>query len=164
MASDADRSIVAGATSVAAGTALLAVAGWWGGSSLVLPLAASLLAGVGMGLQSSSTALATMQLSPAAEIGRNTSALQVGETTGNALLTGAAGTIFAALAAVRRDGLEPGMIVEHRQRYVVTNQRYSDESLKHAGQLKLRPVGDVEQVAIAYADRMAYGRTAEEVE
>ena len=49
-----------------------------------------------------------------------------------------------------RDGLEPGMIVEHRQRYVVTDQRYSDESLKHAGQLKLRPVGDVEQVAIAY--------------
>lgn len=64
-----------------------------------------------------------------------------------------------------RDGLEPGMIVEHRQRYVVTNQRYSDESLKHAGQLKLRPVGDVKQVAIAYtADRMAYGWTAEEVE
>ena len=58
-----------------------------------------------------------------------------------------------------RDGLEPGMIVEHRQRYVVTNQRYPDESLKHAGQLKLRPVGDVEQVAIAYADRMAYGRS-----
>ena len=52
-----------------------------------------------------------------------------------------------------RDGLEPGMIVEHRQRYVVTNQRYPDESPKHAGQLKLRPVGDVEQVAIAYADR-----------
>ena len=26
----------------------------------------------------------------------------------------------------------------------------ADESLKHAGQLKLRPVGDVEQVAIAY--------------
>ena len=63
-----------------------------------------------------------------------------------------------------RDGLEPGMIVEHRQRYVVTHQRYPDESPKHAGQLKLRPVGDVEQVAIAYADRMAYGRTAEEVE
>ena len=62
-----------------------------------------------------------------------------------------------------RDGLEPGMIVEHRQRYVVTNQRYPDESLKHAGQLKLRPVGDVEQVAIAYADRMAYGLTAEDV-
>ena len=36
--------------------------------------------------------------------------------------------------------------------------------MTHAGQLKLRPVGDVEQVAIAYADRMAYGRTAEEVE
>jgi len=106
-----DRIIVAGATSVAAGTALLAVAGWWGGSSLVLPLAASLLAGVGMGLQSSSTALATMQLSPAAEIGRNTSSLQVGETTGNALLTGAAGTIFAALAASAPDAVTFGWVM-----------------------------------------------------
>jgi MFS family permease len=56
--------------------------------------------GLGMGLQSASTSLAVMQLSPGAEIGRNTSSLQVGETAGNALLVGAAGTVFAALAPI----------------------------------------------------------------
>ena len=52
-----------------------------------------------------------MQLSPAAEIGRNTSSLQVGETTGNALLTGAAGTIFAALAASAPDAVTFGWVM-----------------------------------------------------
>lgn len=95
-----DQIIVAGAACVAAGIGLLAVAGWLGGTGLVLSGLGSVLAGLGMGLQSSSTALATMQLSPEAEIGRNTSSLQVGETTGNALFAGAAGTIFAALNPV----------------------------------------------------------------
>lgn len=92
-----DQIIIAGASSVALGVALLAVGGWVGGAGLALPTLGSVLAGVGMGLQSASTSLATMQLSPAAEIGRNTSSLQVGEVTGNALFAGAAGTIFAAL-------------------------------------------------------------------
>lgn len=92
-----DRIILAGAVSVAAGVSLLALAGWFGGAGLVLPTLGSTLAGLGMGLQSASTSLATMQLSPEAELGRNTSSLQVGETTGNAVFAGAAGTIFAAL-------------------------------------------------------------------
>lgn len=95
-----DRIILAGAACVALGVALLAVGAWVGGAGLVLPTLGSVLAGVGMGLQSASTSLATMQLSPEAEIGRNSSSLQVGETTGNALFAGAAGTIFAALNPV----------------------------------------------------------------
>ena len=50
-----------------------------------------------MGLQNPSTSLAVMQLSDEAELGRNTSSLQVGEGLGNALVTGLAGTIFAGL-------------------------------------------------------------------
>lgn len=106
-----DRIIVVGATCVAAGIALLAVGAWFGGTGLALPTLGSLLAGLGMGLQSSSTALATMQLSPEAEIGRNTSSLQVGETTGNALFAGAAGTIFAALNPIVPDAVTFGWLM-----------------------------------------------------
>lgn len=106
-----DRIIVAGVACVASGTAVIAVSAWVGGASLVLPVLGSVLAGIGMGLQSSSTALATMQLSPASEIGRNTSSLQVGETTGNALLAGAAGTIFAALNPVAPNAVTFGWLM-----------------------------------------------------
>lgn len=106
-----DRIIVVGAACVAAGIALLAVGAWLGGTALALPTLGSLLAGLGMGLQSASTALATMQLSPEAEIGRNTSSLQVGETTGNALFAGAAGTIFAALSPVAPDPVTFGWLM-----------------------------------------------------
>ena len=53
-----------------------------------------------MGLQTASTSLALMQLSSEEEIGRNGSSLQVGEAAGNALLVGAAGTVYAALTPV----------------------------------------------------------------
>ena len=106
-----DQIIIAGAACVATGIALLAAAGWFGGAGLVLPTLGSTLAGLGMGLQSSSTALATMQLSPEAEIGRNTSSLQVGETTGNALFAGAAGTIFAALNPISPDPVTFGWLM-----------------------------------------------------
>ncbi|HBO53823.1 MAG TPA: MFS transporter [Janibacter terrae] len=106
-----NRIIVAGAACVAGGVALLAGSGWLGGTDLVLPTLASVLAGVGMGLQSSSTSLATMQLSAEAELGRNTGSLQVGETAGNALLAGAAGTIFAALSPVAPDVVTFGWLM-----------------------------------------------------
>lgn len=93
-----DQIITAGAALVAAGavtTAGAAASGWgW----IVLPVAGLTLAGVGMGLQSSSTALAVMQLSAEADLGRNTSALQVGEMLGTALIVGLAGTVFAGLS------------------------------------------------------------------
>ncbi|MVA76733.1 MFS transporter [Auraticoccus sp. F435] len=53
--------------------------------------------GLGMGLLMSSTSVAMMTLSRPSEQGRNSSSLQVGEALGNAVLAGAAGTIFALL-------------------------------------------------------------------
>ena len=106
-----DRIIVLGAAAVAAGIVALAGSGWLGGTGLVLPTVGSVLAGLGMGLQSASTSLAIMQLSSEARIGRNSSSLQVGETTGNALLAGAAGTIFAALGPVAPDTVTFGWLM-----------------------------------------------------
>lgn len=71
-----------------------------------LPLAvgvlAWVLAGLGMGAMVPSTAVATMSLSRRSEQGRNNSALQVGESLGNALLTAAAGAIYPL--ALRLEG------------------------------------------------------------
>lgn len=111
-----DQIIIAGAACVALGIGVLAL-GAWGGSDatatavLVAAVTGMTLAGVGMGLQSSSTALATMQLSPESQIGRNTSSLQVGETTGNALFAGAAGTLFAALNPTSPDAVTFGSLL-----------------------------------------------------
>lgn len=63
-----------------------------------LPLAGvvggATVAGLGMGLASSSTSILIMQLSEEHQLGRNTGALQVGEAMGNALVAGLAGTLF----------------------------------------------------------------------
>lgn len=61
-------------------------------------LAGWVFAGLGMGVQLPSTAVAVMDLSHAQEQGANNSALQVAEGLGNALLTGLAGAIYAAVA------------------------------------------------------------------
>ncbi len=95
-----DQIIIGGAICVAVGGALVAVAAWVPPVDMALALVGFSCCGLGMGLQSASTSLATMQLSSEAELGRNTSSLQVGETSGNALLVGAAGTVFAALSPV----------------------------------------------------------------
>lgn len=60
-------------------------------------LAGWLFAGLGMGVQLPSTAVATMDLSGAHEQGTNNSGLQLAEGLGNALMTGIAGAIYAAL-------------------------------------------------------------------
>lgn len=57
------------------------------------------VAGFGMGLGIASTNLATMTLSDAEALGRNTSSLQVGEGLGNALMGGIAGSVFHLLHA-----------------------------------------------------------------
>lgn len=106
-----DQIIVAGAASVAAGAAVVALAAWWPPASLPASLIGFTAVGLGMGLLSASTALATMQLSAESEIGRNTSSLQVGETAGNAVLAGAAGTIFAALKPVASNEVTFGVMV-----------------------------------------------------
>ena len=92
-----DQIITWGAALVTGGVALTA-AGLAFGRGIVLPVAGITVTGLGMGLQSASTSIAVMQLSSPRELGRNTSALQVGEMLGNALLVGLAGTVFARLA------------------------------------------------------------------
>lgn len=98
-----DRIIVAGSVCVGAGLAVTAVGAWLPPTGTWLPIAGLTVAGVGMGLATASGSLVVMQLSPAAELGRNTSSLQVGEMLGNSLLAGLAGTVFAALAGVLPD-------------------------------------------------------------
>jgi Kef-type K+ transport system membrane component KefB len=55
------------------------------------------LGGLGMGLAMSSTSLAVMTLSAAAEQGRNASSLNLYDALGSAIFIGVAGSIFAAL-------------------------------------------------------------------
>ncbi len=90
-----DRLIELGVASIAAGIALVAVAAFWPWIWIGVLLAGWVLAGFGMGIQNASTSIAVMQLSVHAELGRNTSALQVGESLGSSLFTGIAGAWFA---------------------------------------------------------------------
>jgi MFS family permease len=91
-----DQIIVAGATSLVLGIGLVTVVTalrlWVG-----LVAAGWVLAGLGMGLATASTAVATMALSVSAEQGRNASSLQFGEAFGAGLFVGAGGTVFAVL-------------------------------------------------------------------
>jgi MFS family permease len=91
-----DQIITAGAAFVAAGVALVTAVAWlqlWVGVVAI----AWTVAGIGMGLATSSTAIATMTISDAAEQGRNASSLQFGEAFGGGLFVGVGGTVFAAL-------------------------------------------------------------------
>ncbi len=90
-----DQMIIVGVAGIALGVAVLAVASFFPQSWLGLVMIAWIIAGFGMGLQNPSTSLAVMQLSDEAELGRNTSSLQVGESLGSSLFTGLAGAWFA---------------------------------------------------------------------
>ncbi|MFT4228317.1 MFS transporter [Micropruina sp.] len=90
-----DQMIIVGVGGIALGVAVLAVASFFPQSWLGLVMIAWIIAGFGMGLQNPSTSLAVMQLSDEAELGRNTSSLQVGESLGSSLFTGLAGAWFA---------------------------------------------------------------------
>ncbi len=90
-----DQMILVGVAAIALGVAVLAVASYFPQSWLGLVMIAWIIAGFGMGLQNPSTSLAVMQLSDDAELGRNTSSLQVGESLGSSLFTGLAGAWFA---------------------------------------------------------------------
>ncbi len=85
-----------GAASVLLGVGLVAAASWlqlW----LGLVAVAWTCAGLGMGLATTATSLATMALSEATSQGRNASSLQFGEAFGGGLFVGVGGTVFAAL-------------------------------------------------------------------
>jgi MFS family permease len=88
--------ITLGATSVFLGVGIVAVVAWWQ-LPVVVVAVAWLFAGLGMGLATSGTSLATMTLSGPADQGRNASSLQFGEAFGGGLFIGVGGTIFAAL-------------------------------------------------------------------
>jgi MFS family permease len=94
-----DRVLRAGGVLLFAGVCTMAV----GAYSPAVPLAVLAVAwtccGLGMGLVVPVTTLATIQLSGDAEQGRNNSSLQVGESLGNSLFSGIAGTIFAGVNA-----------------------------------------------------------------
>lgn len=94
------RLILVGQLLVAAGCLTMTAAAWF--SSLWLPIIAILWipAGIGMGFSIASTGLATMTFSTAAQQGRNSSSLQVGEALGNTILVGVAGTVYATLNTV----------------------------------------------------------------
>lgn len=79
--------VICGLTCIVAFVAL----GW----PVPVALSGWVLAGLGMGVQLPSTAVAVMDLSGAHEQGANNAALQVAEGLGNALMTGLAGGIYA---------------------------------------------------------------------
>lgn len=90
-----DRMIVLGTLLVSGGLALVSLGAWFISWPVFVPIFGVTIAGVGMGFQQANTSLATMQLSRAEELGHNTSALQVGEALGGAMLAGLAGSLFA---------------------------------------------------------------------
>ena len=90
-----DAIVTLGVALVVAGLAVTSACTFSPGLPLGLIVAAATLSGTGMGLASSSTSILAMQLSRPHELGKNTSSLQVGESLGNALTAGLAGTAFA---------------------------------------------------------------------
>lgn len=89
--------IVLGAAATSIGVAGCAAVAAWPRLPVAVAWTLWTLAGFGMGFLIASTGLATMTLSPAAAQGRNAAALQSGESLGNSLVTGFAGTLFAVL-------------------------------------------------------------------
>jgi len=92
-----DVLITIGCCSVAAGLALVGVMAFLPAIPYVLVAVCWIFGGLGMGLAMSSTSLAVMSLSTAAEQGRNASSLNVYDALGSGIFVGVAGSIFAAL-------------------------------------------------------------------
>lgn len=92
-----DHLVLAGSVCLFGGTSLFTWGAWDPRPGLWLPVVGAAITGLGMGLAMASTSLVVMQLSEATDLGHNTSALQISEMLGNALIAGAAGTVFAVL-------------------------------------------------------------------
>ena len=91
-----DQLIQVGALCSLIGVVCIA-AGTWLDLSVFFIGAGWTIGGLGMGLANASGSLAVMQLSEPAQLGRNTSSLQVSEALGNAMFTGLAGAVYANL-------------------------------------------------------------------
>ena len=92
-----DRLITLGCCSLALGLSGTAVVAFIPAIPYYFVAVAWIFSGLGMGLSTSSTALATMTLSNAAEQGRNASSLNLSDALGAALFVGVSGSIFASL-------------------------------------------------------------------
>jgi hypothetical protein len=92
-----DVLITLGCWWVAMGLALVGLIAFVPTLPYVLVAVSWIFAGLGMGLATSSTSLAAMTLSAAAEQGRNASSLNVYDALGSGIFVGLAGTVFAAL-------------------------------------------------------------------
>jgi MFS family permease len=99
-----DHIVVVGVLATVLGLVLITITAWLPGQISWLAMLGWVVGGFGMGLQVASTSLVVMELSAEAELGRNTSSLQVSEALGNAVAAGIAGTIFAALLAHQTQG------------------------------------------------------------
>ncbi|WP_433409489.1 MFS transporter [Saccharomonospora azurea] len=87
---------------VAAGLALFSLVAW-GGAPAWVAFAASACGGAGMGIATPSISVLLMRLSPVAERGFNTSAMQLGDWISSALTIGAGGALLAVLAGGASD-------------------------------------------------------------
>jgi MFS family permease len=105
-----DRLITAGCCAVAFGLALVAIVAIFPAVPYLMVAVAWIFGGLGMGLAMSSTSLAVMSLSTAAEQGRNASSLNLYDAFGSAIFVGIAGTIFAALHPSGNLALTFGMV------------------------------------------------------
>lgn len=89
-----DTIITVGASATTAGIALIALTAWTTELPVAIVLTGWTIAGLGMGLAVATTSLAVMQLSTPAQLGRDTSSLQVGEALGSSIGGGLAGTLY----------------------------------------------------------------------
>jgi MFS family permease len=105
-----DRLITAGCCAVALGLVLVALVALFPALPYLMVAVAWIFGGLGMGLAISSTSLAVMSLSTAAEQGRNASSLNLYDALGSAIFVGIAGTIFAALHPSGNLALTFGMV------------------------------------------------------
>jgi MFS family permease len=105
-----DRLITYGCCSVAIALALVGLIAFLPAIPYPFVAVGWVFGGLGMGLATSSSSLAVMSLSTAAEQGRNASSLNLYDALGSAIFVGIAGTIFAALHSTGNLALTFGIV------------------------------------------------------
>ena len=105
-----DRLITYGCCSVAIALALVGLIAFLPAIPYPFVAVSWVFGGLGMGLATSSSSLAVMSLSTAAEQGRNASSLNLYDALGSAIFVGIAGTIFAALHSTGNLALTFGLV------------------------------------------------------